>query len=236
MKTTATRSAPALDVRHLRKSYPDFERGGRERTTVLEVQQLRLERGEQCALSGQSGSGKTTLLHAIAGLIDVDTGSVELAGRDVQRMPEAERDRWRARHLGYVFQSHHLLQGLTALENVCLPMLFAGRVDEPRARALLDRVGLADRAGARPRQLSVGQRQRVAVARALACKPALVLADEPTGSLDAPNAMAALQLLRATCRENDCALLLVTHDPLLRESFERRIALSELAPAKGVAP
>ncbi len=236
MASASTPTADALSVRDLRKSYA-LPRGQKHETAadtqasasvILDIPQLRLARAEELALSGPSGSGKTTLLHAIAGILPVDSGVIELAGRDMTRMGEAQRDRWRARHLGYVFQNFQLLEGFSALENVCLPMMFAGSVDESRARSLLDRVGLQSRLHHRPRQLSVGQRQRVALARALASKPALVIADEPTGSLDREQARAALALLRDTCRENGCALLLVSHDQDILGAFDRRLDLDAL--------
>jgi putative ABC transport system ATP-binding protein len=148
-------------------------------------------------------------------------------------LDEAGRDRLRARRIGYVFQTFNLLQGLSALENVMLAMALAGRADEARARALLERVGLGDRLADRPRQLSAGQQQRVAVARALANRPALVLADEPTGNLDPASAGACLALLRETCLESGAALLLVSHDPAVLGALPQRTALGSVNRAGG---
>jgi putative ABC transport system ATP-binding protein len=207
-----------LDVQGLLKSYlaPDGERG-----TVIDIREFAIPPGEHVGLRGPSGSGKTTFLNLIAGILQADSGTIRVAGRDMTRLPESGRDRLRAETMGYVFQTFNLLQGYTALENVELGMMFGAGVDARYARELLERVGLGHRLGYRPGQLSVGQQQRVAVARALANRPRLVLADEPTGNLDRQHAMEALALMRAVCREHDAALLLVSHDQRVLETFER---------------
>ena len=218
----------AIRVRDLRKGYGA--------TPVLDVPALDLGGGEQAALLGTSGGGKTTLLHVLAGITAADAGTVLVAGVDVTRLGEAARDRHRARHVGYVFQTHHLLPAFTALENVLLGMSFGGgRADRGRAGDLLRAVGLGDRLGHRPRQLSVGQRQRVAVARALAGSPRVVLADEPTGALDPSNADAVVGLIRGLCRDAGATLLMVTHDPRLAAGFDRRMELADLNRAAGGA-
>jgi ABC-type lipoprotein export system ATPase subunit len=201
-----------LAVANLLKRFPSPEAGGRP-TEVVRVDVFSLDAGQQSALRGESGSGKTTFLHLLAGLLAPDEGSIRLDGVDQTALTEAARDRLRAEKIGYIFQTFNLLQGYTVLENVLLGMSFGpGGVDRGRARALLGRVGLGDRLGYFPRQLSTGQQQRVAVARALANCPRLVLADEPTGNLDRAHAGAALALIRETCREAGAALLLVSHD------------------------
>ena len=162
--------------------------------------------------------GKTTFLHLLAGILKPDAGAVRLDGVEMSGLPEAERDRVRASKIGYIFQTFNLLPGFTALENVLLGMAFGPGADRGHATALLKRVGLGDRLHYRPRQLSTGQQQRVAVARALANRPRLVLADEPTGNLDAAHAQEAIDLIRETCRENGAALVLVSHD---RETLQR---------------
>ena len=187
---------------------------------IIDVPRFDLAAGTQVALRGESGSGKTTLLHLIAGILKADSGAVEFDGYDLTAMGESMRDQIRARHIGYIFQTFNLLQGYTALENIELAMRFGGTVDRPRAKALLERVGLADRMTYRPRQLSVGQQQRVAVARALANKPKLVLADEPTGNLDFRRGGESLKLIREVCAENNAALLLVSHDREILGAFE----------------
>lgn len=214
-----------LDITDLQKSFtaPDGDR-----TLIVDVPRFTLEAGEHVAVRGASGSGKTTFLNLIAGILQADTGRILLDGQDMATLSEGKRDRLRARTLGYVFQNFNLLQGYTALENVMLGMLFGPGVDARHARGLLERVGLSHRINYRPAQLSIGQQQRVAVARALANKPKLVLADEPTGNLDQRHAGEALALIREVCRENGAALLLVSHDPTILGAFERSEDLGAL--------
>ena len=223
---------PLVEVVDLKKSWPQPGGGS---TTVLDVPRFELEAGQECALRGQSGSGKTTFLHLLAGILAPTSGSVRVAERELARLGEAERDQLRARHIGYVFQSFHLLQGFSALENVELGMAFGAGVDRARATALLERVGLQERLHHRPAQLSVGQQQRVAVARALANQPELVLADEPTGNLDRELAGEALALLREVCAESGAALLLVSHDPHVLEGFDSVVSFAELNRALGTS-
>ena len=206
-----------LHLTGLSKAYP-LPGGGEHR--VVNVAEFTLAAGEQRALRGESGSGKTTFLHLIAGILAPDAGRIALDGRDLAGLGEAGRDRVRAEAIGYIFQTFNLLQGHTVLENVELGMAFGHGVDRAHATALLQRVGLGDKHGHFPRQLSTGQQQRVAVARALANKPKLVLADEPTGNLDRNNAREALALIREVCRENGAALLLVSHDEEVLKQFE----------------
>lgn len=208
-----------LSLRNVRKSFilPDGQP-----LPILNVAAFDVAAGEQLVLVGQSGGGKTTLLHCIAGIIRPDAGSIMIDGTDVVKLGEAARDRFRARNIGYVFQTFNLLPGFSALENVLLGMSFCGlKVDEARARHLLDRVGLSKRLTHKPPMLSVGEQQRVAVARALANKPKLLLADEPTASIDARHQQQVLDLIRDTCREENVALLLVTHSPQVAEQFTR---------------
>jgi ABC-type lipoprotein export system ATPase subunit len=206
-----------LEVEDLRKSYRSPEG---EVSVIVDVARFSVEAGQQVALRGSSGSGKTTFLNLVAGILQADSGRIVLGGEQLSGAREAARDRIRATHLGYVFQTFNLLQGYTALENVMLGMLFGKGADMDYARALLERVGLKDRMLYRPRQLSVGQQQRVAVARALANRPNVVLADEPTGNLDHHHAGEALRLIREVCRENGAALVLVSHDREILAQFE----------------
>jgi putative ABC transport system ATP-binding protein len=216
---------PVLEISNLKKSYvaPDGAR-----SLVIDVPQFTLEAGEQIALAGASGSGKTTLLHLIAGILAPNSGRVVVAGEEMTALSEAGRDSLRAQTIGYAFQTFNLLQGYTALENVMLGQMFGGGADSKRARQLLARVGLSGRLNYRPRQLSVGQQQRVAVARALANQPKLVLADEPTGNLDRRLAREALGLIREVCGENRAALLLVSHDHDALSQFNRVISLGDV--------
>ncbi len=213
---------PLLEIKNLVKSYSDPD--GRK-SRVVDVPFFALEAGEQVALRGSSGCGKTTLLHLIAGILQAESGNIRIDGQELTKLSEAGRDQLRARNIGYVFQTFNLLQGYTALENVLLGMMFGKGRDNARAEAILKRVGLGDRMHYRPRQLSVGQQQRVAVARALANHPKLVLADEPTGNLDPHHAREALALVRDICRENGAALLLVSHDEVCWRNLSARWTL-----------
>lgn len=196
---------------------------------ILDIPAFDLAAGEQAVLIGQSGGGKTTLLHLIAGLILPDAGSIRIAGTEITRLSESGRDRFRASMTGYVFQTFNLLAAFTALENVRLGMAFAGgRQDSRRAAELLERVGLGDRADYRPSQLSVGQQQRVAIARSLAARPKLLLADEPTANVDPASSQAVIDLIRENCREDNVALLLVTHSMQVAEQFDRIERLEEI--------
>ncbi len=191
---------------------------------ALDVPSLTLAPGERVGMRGESGSGKTTLLNVIAGILRADAGVVEIAGEAMTGRSETARDALRAKHIGYLFQTFNLLPGLTALENVQLGMTFRPRTGvAPRKAAedALARVGLSDRRSYRPAQLSVGQQQRVAIARALAGHPTLVLADEPTSSLDATRAAQCIDLLLEFAEESGAALLLVSHDVGLLQHFER---------------
>lgn len=208
---------PLLEIRDLVKSY-GTPAGTMHR--VVEVAEFTLSGDEQVAVRGESGSGKTTFLNLIAGIVRADAGRIMFDGRDVTALGEAGRDRLRAEAIGYIFQTFNLLQGHTVLENVELGMAFGRGVDRRRAAELLQRVGLADKSAHFPRQLSTGQQQRVAVARALASRPKLVLADEPTGNLDRRHAREALALIREVCREQRAALLLVSHDEDVLAQFE----------------
>src|SRR5262245_36795572 len=208
---------PVLEISHVRKS---FVRPDGSEQVVVDVNEFVLADEAQVALRGESGSGKTTFLNLIAGILKPDAGRISVAGREISAMNEAQRDRVRATHIGYVFQAFNLLQGYTCLENVLIGMSFGRDVERDFARALLKRVGLCNRLGHYPRQLSTGQQQRVAVARALANRPRLVLADEPTGNLDHANQHEVLKLIRGTCRENEAALLLVSHDREVLATFE----------------
>ncbi len=208
---------PLLALKDLTKTY---RHSGGLPHVVVDVGVFALEAGEHRALRGESGSGKTTFLNLIAGILSPDHGTIEVDGRNVATLGEAARDRLRAETIGYIFQTFNLLQGHTVLENVEFGMAFGRGVDRAHAEELLRRVGLGDRMRHFPNQLSTGQQQRVAVARALANRPKLVLADEPTGNLDARNAREALALIREVCRENRAALLLVSHDEAVLAQFE----------------
>lgn len=213
----------SLVLRNVKKSYR--EPGGGV-LPVLDVAHFEMQRGEQVVLVGSSGGGKTTLLNVISGISSPDSGTVEIDGLNVSAMHEARRDRFRAERIGFVFQTFNLLPAFTALENVLLGMSFSGRSDRKRARELLNRVGLGGRLHHRPSQLSVGEQQRVAVARGLANSPSLLLADEPTASVDVGNQDVILKLIQEACAEHNVSLLLVTHAPEVAAQFKRVEQLS----------
>jgi len=176
---------------------------------------LRLRAGSKAALIGPSGCGKSTLLHLIAGLDELDSGSIEVCGARIDTLDEAARARFRARHIGFVFQAFHLLPHLSAVQNAALPELLLGSTEQhaiARASAVIEELGLSHRQHALPSELSGGEQQRVAIARALVHEPALILADEPTGNLDPDAADQVMRLFEEALRRRPCALLLVTHD------------------------
>jgi putative ABC transport system ATP-binding protein len=245
-------------LEHLKKQYvaPDGAA-----VPVIDIEEFRLGDGEQVALVGGSGTGKTTLLHLIAGILAPDSGRILFGSDgpatvrqpesavlpyrspqksapgqiDIASLSEAQRDQFRGRYMGYIFQTHHLLPGFTAMENVLLGMSFTGRSHDPAwARRLLEEVGLSDRLDYKPGKLSVGQQQRVAVARALANRPKLVLADEPTGALDPRTAQQVLELIRKLCTEVGASLLLVSHDPAIVQQLPSAVSLAELNRASNV--
>ncbi len=215
-------SDPIISVEHVHKSVTDS-------TGTLDILRdidFTLARKETAAIVGASGSGKSTLLSIIAGLDTPTRGTVRLDGEDLFAIDEDARAAVRARKVGFVFQSFQLLANLTALENVMLPLELAGRRDSRRlATEMLRRVGLGERLGHYPRVLSGGEQQRVALARAFVVEPAVLLADEPTGSLDFATGETVMELMFALNREHGTTLLLVTHDSAIATRCERRITI-----------
>ena len=196
---------------------------------IIDIPRLDIGQGEQVVLRGESGGGKTTLLHLISGIVASDSGSIRLDGLELTRFSESARDRVRAAKMGYVFQTFNLLPAFTALENVRLGMTFARKkMNAERAKELMQRVGLSDRMHYKPSQLSVGQQQRVAVARALANQPRLLLADEPTANVDPANQDRIIELIQEVCRQENVAILLVTHSDEISKRFQRVERLEQI--------
>ena len=218
--------APLVQAVEIEKRYVD----GPAVVSVLEDLSVEIEAGERIAIVGESGVGKSTLLHLLGALDRPSTGRILFDGEDVFARPETELAAFRNREVGFVFQFHHLLPDFTALENVMLPALIAGEAfREARARAasLLERVGLRERLAHRPGQLSGGEQQRVAVARALVQRPRLLLADEPTGNLDPATGDGVQQLLVEINREHGSSLVVATHNARLAAAMGRTLRLAE---------
>jgi ABC-type lipoprotein export system ATPase subunit len=221
-------ATPALHIDKLSFRYRATTRASS--APALCVPRLELHPGEQLLLTGGSGSGKSTLLHLIAGLLDPDAGRISLAGRDIHGVRGAARDQLRGKHIGMIFQTFNLLHGFTACENVMAALMFSDVPSRKHRLLAIEVLGLLgikeiDRA---PAELSVGQQQRVAVARAMVTSPSLVLADEPTASLDPQTGMTAIALIQELCQRRGAALLCVSHDPALWPLFSRRQSMHEL--------
>jgi putative ABC transport system ATP-binding protein len=214
---------------HLKDVKKSFTQPDGSELPILDIPEFEVGADERMVLVGRSGCGKTTLLHVISGISRPDSGKVRVDDWEITLFSEAECDRFRAQRIGYVFQTFNLLPGFSALENVLLTMRFAGRrTDKVRARKLLERVGLGHRMKHKPTMMSVGEQQRVAVARALANRPKLLLADEPTANVDTGNQQQVLDLIQQTCAEEQVALVLVTHSPEVARQFGRVDHLEEI--------
>ncbi len=214
-------------IKNLKKTFKNPET--KVDQTILEIPFYEFKKGEKYALFGPSGIGKTTLLHLISGLLKPDSGDLNVNGINITSLSEADRDQYRANNIGYIFQSFNLLDGFTALENVMLGMLFTGQgPDKLKATTALTKVGLADRLQYKPAQLSVGQQQRVSIARAIVNNPEIILADEPTGNLDPANTKDILALLFEQSREK--TLIVVTHEEHVLDQFEHKIDMLSFIP------
>lgn len=219
-------NAKLIELRNVKKSYRE---ANGNLLPILDIEHLAIDAGEQIVVRGRSGCGKTTLLHAIAGLTPINEGSIRVGNVELTKLAEAGRDKFRARNIGYVFQTFNLLPAFTALENVMLGMTFTGQGrDRQRAIDLLERVGLKHRLHHKPTAMSVGEQQRTAVARSLVNKPLLLLADEPTANIDPGHQQQVVDLLREVCTAENVAMLLVTHSPEVSDQFERVLPLEEL--------
>ena len=219
-------SSEAFKCSSLSKKYLETE----DSILVLDGISFEVAAGESVALTGSSGSGKSTLLNILAGIDDPSSGMVELKGRKINQLSDSELARLRNRELGFVYQFHHLLPEFNVLENVAMPLIIGGMgvgAAKHSASPLLERVGLEHRANHMPKELSGGERQRVAVARALVNKPSCVLADEPTGNLDARHAQVVSNLMVELCAENKTAIIVATHDAHVAKSMHRALVLRD---------
>ena len=215
-----------IECRGITKNY----RKGNNTITPLEALDLTVRKGEFLALMGPSGSGKTTLLNLLSGIDSPSSGSLVIAGVDIAKLPRRELTKWRAKHVGYIFQLYHLVPVLTAFENVELPLLLDNLSKKERhakVYAALELVGLGDRSHHTPAELSGGQEQRVAIARAIVADPPLLVADEPTGDLDRESADRILDLLRELAREHHKTIVMVTHDARAAAAADRTLHLEK---------
>ncbi|WP_018970954.1 ABC transporter ATP-binding protein [Rubritalea marina] len=217
---------PLIQINAATKSFQK----NKETITPLDSLSLDVAKGEFLSLMGPSGSGKTTLLNLIAGIDSPSAGEIRIHGRDIAKLSRAQLTRWRAEHVGYIFQLYHLVPILSAYENVELPLLLGKWTKAERkakVMAALELVGLSDRADHRPSELSGGQEQRVAIARAIVHDPALLVADEPTGDLDRESADAILKLLSTLAEEHNKTIIMVTHDPKAAAAAHRALQLEK---------
>ena len=214
-----------LRIRDLRKS---FVNSHKEVFKVIDINDFEIDSGQQIAVSGDSGSGKTTFLNLISGIIRPDSGNIFINETDITKLSESKTDRFRAKNIGYIFQTFNLLQGYTALENVLIGMMFSGRSDRKVSENALAKAGLSGKFNSKPSELSVGEQQRVSVARAIVNSPGLILADEPTANLDTENSKIVIQLIKEICNEKNISLITVTHDPLIIENFRNVKNFSEI--------
>ncbi|WP_323753714.1 ABC transporter ATP-binding protein [Marinobacter sp.] len=223
---TNTATPLVIDCRKVTRTYSE----GPEKLTIFSDISLEVSAGETVAIVGSSGAGKTTLLNLLGGLDKPSSGQIEICGQNIHGLSEAGRARFRNRHLGFVYQFHHLLPEFTALENVMMPLALGGvapRLAKPKAEALLERVGLGQRLRHKPGELSGGERQRVAIARALVNEPNCVLMDEPTGNLDQHTGEGIRALIQDLRDNSGTAFIMVTHDMGMAKSLGRVLRLEQ---------
>jgi len=213
-----------IEVKNLNKSFLQ----GKEKVTVLKDLNLEIKQGEAVALMGESGSGKSTLLHIIGGIMDFDSGNVNVLGTNIAKLSDNKKTELRLKNIGFVYQYHHLLSDFSTLENVMMPQLANGikkSIAKDRATEMLEKLGLQERLKHRPAELSGGQQQRVAIARALANNPKIIFADEPTGNLDSDNAKVVMDIFLQLAKENSTTLVIATHSEIISQKTTRIFTL-----------
>ena len=214
----------AIKITNLNKSFSQ----GKEKIHVLKNLSLEVKEGELLSLMGESGSGKSTLLQIVGGLMESDSGEINLLGADINKLSDNQKTEFRLKNIGFVYQYHHLLSDFNALENVMIPQLLLGvksDLAEKHAKELLDRLGLADRLSHRPSELSGGQQQRVAIARALSNNPKIIIADEPSGNLDSNNTNIILDIFLELAKERKTTLVIATHSEIISKKLDRIFTL-----------
>ncbi|CAN5450442.1 ABC transporter ATP-binding protein [soil metagenome] len=218
-----------LELRNLRKTYRNSKN---ESFPIIDIDNFAAASGKQIAISGESGSGKSTLLGMISGILMPDHGEIIIDGTDIVKISEGKKDHFRAKNIGYIFQTFNLLQSFTVLENVMLGMMFAGKVDKSKAVSTLEKVGLGKRINNKPSELSVGEQQRTAIARAIVNSPKLLLADEPTANLDNKNGLLAIDLIKELCLANNITLVMVTHQKEVMDRFDNVMKMENINKKK----
>ena len=221
-----------VHCKNLRFKYPS--KFAQPEKWILDLPELKIEKGEKLFLFGTSGSGKSTLLEILSGILSASSGQVEILGKDLAKLSATERDQFRSRHVGYIFQSFNLIPYLSIQENILLPAELSGRKKsetESRMKMLTEHLGISQLLDRRVTDLSVGQQQRVAVARALLLKPEIILADEPTSALDFEHREKFLEILFKECEAQNTSLVFVSHDLSLQKMFSRSVSLKEINQA-----
>lgn len=214
-----------LTIQNLRKTFSNSEN---EKFDIINIPFFEMNNNEQTAIIGESGSGKSTFLNLISGIVSSESGEILFNGTNITKLTGSKMDKFRAKNIGYVFQTFNLLQGFTALENVMLGMMFCGKADKSRSLSALDKVGLSKRINNKPSELSVGEQQRVAVARAIVNSPGMILADEPTANLDRKNSGTVIELIKELCSMEKIALILVSHESDITGKFKNTRHFSEI--------
>lgn len=214
-----------LRIKNLKKF---FLNENKEKFDILNIPDFFLQEKELLAIIGESGSGKSTFLNLISGIVNSDSGEIILNNTNITKLSESQKDLFRAKNIGYIFQTFNLLQGFNALENVMLGMMFCGKVEKKKSMTALDKVGLSSRMNNKPSELSIGEQQRVAVARAIVNFPKLLLADEPTANLDSKNSDSVIELIKDLCDKEKIALILVSHEKEVISKFINVKSFSEI--------